>query len=230
MLDGVAQADTDATESYPMKTMLKRYALIPGVAALLILGPLSMQGGSGAAGGKPVSPTPASSPDQDSQRPKRAALVPKSPDLLQMFSALAGVLLLGAGGLYALRRLRGGSSSSNGTALVTLRQTLRLSAGHAVYVVEFDDRILLLGKHERGLALLASGSSPERTDEAEVSARAPVPAVEPGDDGAVPRDLVIPRPEASAPRVLLRPPGTPKAPSGRALGDFRALLQKVGRA
>ena len=153
-----------------------------------------------------------------------------------MSSGLLGVLLLGVGGLFVLRRLRGGAVATRGTTLMTLRQTLRLGARQALHAIEFDERILLVGETDKGLVLIESGKLPERTaDEQEVLARAAtgqhVDATASDDDeGAVPKNLVIPRPEQPA-RRLPKPPVDP-APKSHApgLNDFRNLLQKVGRA
>lgn len=231
-----------------MKSMPKWLLVPPAVALLLLLGPLSMQGGSAraattAATRQPTSqqpesepaPTPAQAAAPGKARAPLAA--PRSPDLLQMGSAFVAVLLLGVGGLLVLRKLRGGAAPSRGTPLATLRQTLRLSGKQAVHAIEFDDRILLVGEHERGLVLLDSGKLPERAaDEAEVLARQAAPApVEPDDDGATPKNLLIPRPDAPVRHRLPTPPALPGTPGAAAratpgLNDFRALLQKAGRA
>lgn len=224
-----------------MKSTPKWLLLPPAVAALLILGTLSMQGGSANPVPRPspgVAPEagPVSGPAASAAEPapvrRDPPAPPRSPDLMQLASALVGVLLLGAGGLLLLRRLRGGVRAPRGATLLALRQTLRLSAKQAIHALEFDDRILLVGEHDRGLCLLDSGRLPERTtDEAAVAARAagPVDAiVGDDDDGAVPKDLVIPRPSPRpAPRLPTAPAKT-KVPSG--LGDFRRLLQQAGRA
>jgi flagellar biogenesis protein FliO len=132
--------------------------------------------------------------------------------------------------MMLLRRLRGPAAATRGAALMTLRQTLRLSARQAVHAIEFDDRILLVGESERGLALLESGKAPNRAnDEAEIAARAAIAAAVDtqvdDDDGATPKNLVIPRPPAGLPRRSA-PSEAPRTPG---LADFRNLLQKAGR-
>ncbi|HZN39506.1 MAG TPA: hypothetical protein VFD82_11930 [Planctomycetota bacterium] len=154
-----------------MKAIPKWLLFPPLVAALVILGPLSMQ-----------STAPAWS----------------WPDLWQMTAALVGLVLLGfvvlgAGGLVPRLRQRG--QPALGPKLVTLRQTLRLSAQQSVHAIEFDDRILLVGEHERGLVLLESGPVPAGVDEI--------------------RPLPMPR---------LRSPEVPAARS-HGLDDFRTLLR-----
>jgi flagellar biogenesis protein FliO len=155
-----------------------------------------------------------------------------------MASALTGVLLLGVGGVLLLRRLRQGKGALHGAALIGLRQTLRLSAKQAIHAIEFDERILLVGEGDKGLTLLETGRLPERAaDEAEVASRTTDPAgattmAEAADDGAVPRNLVIPRPAQALPRRLPTPATTPatRKAENPALADFRNLLQKAGRS
>lgn len=117
-----------------MKAIPKWLLVPPLVAALVVLGPLSMQS--------------AASPAWN------------WPDLWQTTAAmlavaLLGLVLLGAGGLVPRLRRRG--QSTPGAKLVTLRQTQRLSPQLTVHAIEFDDRILLVGEHARGLLLLESG-------------------------------------------------------------------------
>ncbi|MBL9077194.1 MAG: hypothetical protein JNL08_06815 [Planctomycetes bacterium] len=210
-----------------LKSLPKWLFLPPAVALLLVLGPLSMQGSTDkpTPAGPAVAPVEAGAvPNEERATTRPSPAVPRTPDLWQVGSALAAVLLLGGAGIVLLRRLRGGAVPvRGGTPVVTLRQTLRLSPRQAVHALEFDDRILLVGEHERGLVLLESGRAAARDDESTVAARAA--ELEPHDDGAVPKNLVIPRPPQAAPRPQVQPPraATP------GLNDFRALLQKVGR-
>lgn len=221
----------------PMKSMPKWFLIPPAVAALLILGTLSMQGGPAASNEPPGTPktTTAETGETTGRGRREATPLPRTPDLTQMVSAMAAVLLLGVGGVMLLRHLRGPARAKAGASLMSLRQTLRLSQRQAVHAIEFDDRILLIGESERGLALLDGGKLPERTaDEAEVIARAATQrsvdtTVDNADDGAVPKNLVIPRPANPLPRRLPTPPTTrPEAPAV-GLADFRNLLQKAGR-
>jgi flagellar biogenesis protein FliO len=209
--------------------------LPPAVALLMVLGPMSMQGAPANEAAPAAQPTPAAvsaeAPPTATEKVlgRTAPMVPRTPDLWQMGSALAAVLLLGTAGVMLLRKLRGGATPMRGsTPLVTLRQTLRLSARQAVHAIEFDDRILLIGEHERGLVLLESGRTIDRSDEGEVLAREAEPEVV--EDGAVPKNLVIPRPPRPAGRPLPARHPAPAAARNPGLNDFRALLQKVGRA
>jgi flagellar biogenesis protein FliO len=260
-----------------MKSMPKWLFLPPAVAALLLLGTVSMQSGANAdpVGAKPAGGAPAaasSQPAPSAGAANRSSVdaagnttgstgsrlsglagadtranptLPRTPDLTQMASALLGVLLLGAGGVLLVRRLRSGPRAPRGGSLLALRQTLRVSARQAIHAIEFDDRILLIGETDKSLALLDTGRLPERAaDEVEIaSRRAPASAANTGDhadgddDGATPRNLLIPRPANPLPaRIPTRPLGKQLAaaktevapPTG--LANFRNLLQKVGRA
>ena len=225
-----------------MKSTPKWFLIPPAIAAMLILGSVSMQNAppkasaatNAPAADVPPRPVVPATPETRTARPD--PVLPKTPELWQMASALAGVLLLGWFGVAALRRLRHGPRAGASTSLLTLRQTLRLSGKQAIHAIEFDDRIVLVGEHERGLAVLDRGRLPERAaDEAEIAARG-IPALDvlAEEEGAVPKDLVIPRPAQPAqPRRLPVPPASPAAaPQKRAavgLADFRNLLQKVAR-
>jgi flagellar biogenesis protein FliO len=200
------------------------------VALLLVLGPLSMRAGAARAEERtepPVQPAPVAAPTA-AERP--APPLPRTPDLWQVGSTLLGVLLLGGTGLIVLRRLRRGPAAGGGGA-IALRQSLRLSPRLALHAVEFDGRLLLVGEGERGLQLLHA-AEPGALAELEPAA-APPPAAADG-DGAVPRDLVLPRPPAAAP-ASRRPAEGGRTAAARdtaraaLLGDFRSLLAKAGR-
>ena len=224
-----------------LKSLPKWLFLPPAVALLMVLGPMSMQ--SGAVTNGPATPvaTPAPATNAADTNPTAAdkvgklaggpaPAVPRMPDMWQVGGTLCAVLLLGAAGVLVLRKLRGGAVPVRGsTPLITLRQTLRLSARQAVHAIEFDDRIVLIGEHERGLALLDSGRTIDRSDEAEVARRSEA-AHDLADEGAVPKNLVIPRPPRPAARPLPTRNPTPAPSHSPGLNDFRALLQKVGRA
>lgn len=230
--------------------------LPPAVALLLVLGPMAMQNGSqpparGAAdtgaGPAPAAATAAERTEAPAES-RRSPTLPKAPDPWQIGSTLVGILLLGGAGLVVLRQLRR-NPAARGDAVVGLRQTLRLSARQAVHALEFEGRMLLVGEGERGLQLLHAGALPEHAaDELEIANRSSPTDDE--DDGAVPKNLVIPRPDpaAAAARPASRPatpgraparaqagqPQTDARPATRTSGlptlsDFRALLAKAGR-
>lgn len=204
--------------------------LPPAVALLIVLGPLTMQSkktaiqttadkvvrGSVAAVAAVATPTVL-----NQERPT----LPRTPDAWQITSTLVGLLLLGGAGLYLLRRLQNGSRAK-GTGTIALRQSVRLSARQAVHAIEFEGKLMLIGEGERGITLLATGTPPEHAaDEAIIAARE-LATAEAEDDGAVPKNLVIPRPAPAEKAPTTIPMSAPKKrPS---LGDFRALLAKAG--
>jgi flagellar biogenesis protein FliO len=195
-----------------MRIRNKWLLLPPAAALLLFLGPL-----------RPETPKTGATSPADTAAPITA---PRVPDLWQVGSTLLGVLLLGGGGVWLFARMRRGPRGS-GAQVFTVRQSHRLSAKQQLLAVEFDEQILLIGDQDGRLSVLGQGRLPERvTDEAQLRARAD--ETEEADEGAVPKNLVLPRPSA--------PPARPMAPqraeSARApgLNNFRSLLQKAGKA
>lgn len=226
-----------------MKSIPKWFLIPPAVAVLLILGTLTMQGADNGAGNgagnrtgneRPATSQPAPVADETTRPGRTPPTPPRTPDLWQMSSGLIGVLLLGATGLMLLKRLRRGASPVRGLPVMTLRQSLRLGNQRVLHAIEFDERIVLVGESDKGLVLIEHGRLPERlADEAEVLARsAPGQRVDTTDEdeGAVPKNLVIPRPESPGARRLPKPPTEPQSRPTPGLGDFRNLLQKAGRA
>ncbi|MCK5945501.1 MAG: flagellar biosynthetic protein FliO [Planctomycetes bacterium] len=232
-----------------MKSTPKWLLIPPAVALLLVLGPVSMSGGSKEApeqtppATEPAPATaakPATTESADGKLP--GSLVPRTPDMWKMSSALVGVLLLGAGGLLVLKKLRGGASPTGTQTLATLRQTVRLGNKQSLHAIEFDNRILLVGESDKGLTLIESGTLPEAvSDEAAVLARTDI-VVGDDDEGATPKNLLIPRPEQpaaqAATQAAARQRATHKPAANRPtkadlaiakLNDFRTMLEKAAR-
>ena len=220
--------------------------LPPAVALLIVLGPLSMRNDAArpqaevaTAPATEASPLVVAAPQADAtqKEPKQkgsALPVPRTPDLWQVGSTLIGVLVLGGATVALLRRMRTAPATGN-TGAVTLRQTLRLAPNKTLHAVEFDGRLLLLGASEKGIALLHAGGSTAdaAADEATIAQRSQAVVEADEDEGATPKDLVIPRPERPA-QKLPTPPATPgsvpaEKPQKDLLHDFRALLAKAGR-
>ena len=215
--------------------------LPPAVALLIVLGPLSMRGGDARTQAEvatvpaPEAATQVEPVQKDPKQKGNALPVPRTPDLWQVASTLIGVLVLGGATVALLRRMRTAPATGN-TGAVTLRQTLRLAPNKTLHAVEFDGRLLLLGASEKGIALLHAGGSTAdaAADEATIAMRSQtVVEIEDEDEGATPKNLVIPRPEKPA-QKLPTPPSTPapaaaQKPSRDLLNDFRALLAKAGR-
>ncbi|MFT4514854.1 MAG: flagellar biogenesis protein FliO [Planctomycetota bacterium] len=235
-----------------MKSAPKWLLIPPAVAVLLILGPMAMGDSGDKTGstntsqpalGQPAAAQPAAAgpaarepkPTGSRLKPRAVAgsLVPRAPDMWKMASALIGVLLLGAGGIIVLKKMRGGATPQGKTTLATLRQTVRLTTKQALHAIEFDNRILLIGETDKGLTLIDRGSLPEVVnDEATVLARQHQEQED--DDGAVPRNLLIPRPDvptrmARATAASANAAAPSKADAAIAkLNDFRTLLEKAG--
>jgi flagellar biogenesis protein FliO len=194
-----------------MQSKTKWFLIPPALAVILFLGPL-----------RDAAPAPRAPQERAaSEQPKAAeraagAGLPAAPGLWQVGSALLGVLLLGGGLLYALARWRGAPAAA-GAPLVQLRQSLRLSARHHVHALQFDERLLLVGECDGRLTVLTSCAGDESVaDEQALRER------DTDDEGAVPRDMVLPH---RKPQQVLKPPRA----SGRAaiaLADFKRLLRR----
>ncbi len=191
--------------------MRSKYAwlLLPPVLALIVfLGPLQNLNGSA---------SPADSPTEVGSQ------LPQMPSFWQISSTLIGVLLLGAVFVGLIRKLKENSRSAPGSAL-SLRQSLRLSAKHHVHAVQYQDQILVLGACDHNISVLHTGEDLGiADDEATVLDREEL------DEGAVPRDMILPRSEK--PRT--KAPTKPRARTGlseadaQKLADFRALLKRA---
>jgi hypothetical protein len=181
-------------------------AVPPALALLLMFGPWR---GS----------APRASEPSTAQGSSRSAEVPTvaSPDLTQVACTMLGVCLLGIAVVVGIKRARA-RTPSTGTAVV-LRQSLRLSNRHSVHALEFADRLLLLGECEGSLRVLHTGVDP---DLAPAAHKVEPPPAE--DEGAVLKDMVLPRPSqpgGAAARLAA------SERSSRGLKDFRTLLGKT---
>jgi flagellar biogenesis protein FliO len=180
---------------------------------------------------------PKTSADTNSPRKARTvpgSLVPRAPDMWKMSSALVGVILLGGAVLLVVKKLKRGTLPRGVASLATLRQTVRLSSKQALHAIEFDQRILLVGENDKGLTLLDRGRLPDAAeDEATVLSRQQLE--EEQEDGAVPRNLIIPRPPTAQQATQASPNQSSfnsqkKADQAIAkLNDFRTLLDKASR-
>ena len=200
--------------------------LPPAIALMLFLGPLR-------------------APDQETATDPvttTGAATPQMPDFVAIASTTIGVLLLGAIGVILYGRMTQRSRPAT-SDLISVRQTMRLSGRHAVHVVQFDERLLLVGESEGKLNVLDSVRDPQSSRDEETLAQRLDLVLEDEDEGAVPRNLVIPRPEpertpAAAPapapsgkkvvkRVKRRKPVTAGATAETGVGamDFQALLK-----
>ncbi len=204
-----------------MHAKYKWLLLPPAIAVLLFFGPLRSDAST--------NPTTGSNPPEATTPANDAVIggaLPESPTMTEVASTLAGVILLGVVVVMVLSRFAKPRARPMAEGqLLAVRQTLRLSGKHTVHVVQFEDRLLLLGESEGHLNVLeeipGAGAS---SDDAEIARR----AAEELEDGAVPRNLVIPRPDhPPAARAKPRPDNATR--SETELADFRTLL-KLARA
>ena len=180
-----------------MQAKYKWLLVPPALALILFLGPL--RGSSGA-------PNPASNPppaaEEVTQQPGSG--IPPMPGMDQLISTLLGVLILGSIGIVVFARMRKPKITGTST-LVEHRQSLRITPKHHVHVLEFDSQLFLVGTSEAGVNVLKiSESLEDGADEMEIAHRE-----NEEDEGAVPKDLIIPRPparkaKARSSRVLLQ--------------------------
>ncbi len=185
-------------------------ALPPAIALILVLGPLQDIGDD---------PTITS---KAAEEPAVTAATAKLPSTWHITSTLIGVLLIGAVGVLTIAKLRG-PRAGDGSQMMRLRQSLRLSPRHFVHAVEFDDQILLLGECDAKLGVLVSGGNPATNlDDREVAQRTLA-----DEDGAVPRDLLIPQPP---PTKVARPTPPSSTTKPAAMANFKSLLQRVSSA
>ena len=184
--------------------------LPPALALVLFLGPFG-----------------ATKPARDAEPPQTSSApdTPASPTIEQITSTLLGVLLVGGAAVVGLARWQGRRASGSTGDVVRLRQSLRLSGRQAIHAVEFDGQLLLLGECDANVAVLRATAA--ETD-LEAEERFPQPgtaaaAIDDADEGATPRDLLIPRPaRAATTRAAAAPTKSAEDPQ---LADFRALLK-----
>ncbi len=193
-----------------MQAKYKWLLLPPAIALILFLGPL--RGTT-----SPASPTPTPTANTATQPPATdtgqvGTGIPTMPGMDQLISTLLGVLILGSVGLVVFARMRKPKTTGTST-LVEHRQSMRITPKHHVHVLEFDNQLFLLGTCESNLSVLkVSDSSENEADEMEIARRE-----EEEDEGAVPKDLIIPRPPARK--------GKPKPALD--IAQFKKLLAKA---
>ncbi len=180
----------------------KWLAIVPLLAAVMVFGPVLFSGGN------------SNAPAANDGTWRRNAETAATPSFLTLGTSLGVVLLLAVGGIFLLRRLQAGQEHARERE-IRVKESRRLSPKRSLHLIRAADRLLLLGESEVGLQLLADLTP--REPEVTLPASAPV-AVEPEpleEDGAVPRDLVIP----NHPR---------KETLKSQIQDFRELLGKLG--
>ncbi len=166
-----------------MQAKYKWLLLPPSIALILFLGPFRDSVGTTA----PASGAEAATA-QSSATPGTG--LPSIPGMDQIVSTLIGVLLLGAVGIIVFAKMRKPRTRGAGSGLVEHRQSLRVTAKHHVHVLQFDGQMILLGTSDSNMTVLRTAESSDgAVDELELAARDLAE-----DEGAVPKDLIIPRP------------------------------------
>lgn len=181
----------------------KWFALIPVLAAALVFGP-GIFGSGNPSGGEA---------EGRSWEPATGAVPSGAPSMLEVAACLGLVLVLAVGGMILLRRLQYGTPHAGGTT-IQMRETRRLGPKRALHMLRVSDRLLLVAESEQGIHLVAD-LTPADPDEDVAEPIADDPDDD-DEDGAVPRDLVIPRPRQRA------------RPKRAALANFRDLLDRLG--
>ena len=204
--------------------------LPPILAAAFLLGPWGP--------GQTEAIAPAQLPQEASSR------VPPTPDIWQIASALVGVLVLGISSVVLIAKFKNGSMPSKPPregSLISLRQSLRLSAKQRVHAIEFQSNLLLLAECDGNITILQNTSrSAAETDEWAVRSR----DLDEATEKEVPRKTTA-RPVKRSPkqrvpatkkkvatRQVKRPrPATTSLDSVTAseLADFKRLLQQTRR-
>ncbi|MEZ5989357.1 MAG: flagellar biosynthetic protein FliO [Planctomycetota bacterium] len=203
---------------------LKLFLLIPLAAALLVLSTLIQPQAPSARRGPEI----VAGRQPDGTRDAGAVAAPTT-NITTVALTLAGILVLAAGTILVVRRLQGGIDTVHDRE-IRIKETRRLSGKRLLHLVRASERLLLLAESEHGLSLLCDLTPDEHglaaADLAELE-RAPVAlGDDEDDDGAVPRDMVIPRPaRRPAPARQARP--APAAKAAALPADFKKLLARL---
>ncbi len=205
---------------------LKLFLLIPLAAGLLVLSSLIQPKASEAnTGSETVSRGIA---------PKRTGTSSAEflPLGIKLSLGLVGLLILAGGTIYMIRKAQGGLETVKDRE-IQVKESRRLSGKRLLHVVRAADRLLLLAESEHGLHLLSDLTPSEEVlaaqdlaKELQAARTLAANTQEDDDEGAILRDMVIPRPENKG----KRPQGNPaKAkPSPHTVAEFKKILQQLG--
>ena len=203
---------------------LKLFLLIPLAAGLLVLSSMI----------QPKVSEGSKSTETESTRiaPKRAGTneVEFLPMGLKLSLGLMGLLILAGGTIYLIRKAQGGLETVKDRE-IKLKESRRLSGKRVLHLVRAADRMLLLAESEHGLHLISDLTPSEEVlaaedlaTELQAARSLAVDLHEDEDDGAILRDMVIPRPEIPGKQTQ-----TAKAkPSPHTVAEFKKILQQLG--
>ncbi len=186
--------------------------LAPAFALALFLGPLQRTEAKGSSGdAEKTTPSTEQAPKGGDTTRNASKSGIATASNWQIGTTLLGVLMLGAAGIIVFAKLKN-TATGAGQGIITMRQSLRLSGKQALYAIQFDDKLLLLGECDGTLQVLGQTTDGNATaDEAEVLARSEE------DEGAVPRDMIIPRPTRRATSTV----------DAKGMENFKTLLAKA---
>ncbi len=149
----------------------------------------------------------------------------EGPSVLTLTTSLGIVLLLGVGTILILRKMQGGGVNSPEREVI-VKESRRLSPKRTIHLVRAVDRLLLVSESEMGVQLL-SDLTPREESATQPAAllvpqvAIPQPEVEPTppeEEGATPRDLLLPRNEKARQAAIK---------ASAKLSNFRELMTKL---
>lgn len=203
---------------------LKLFLLIPLAAGLLVLSSMIQP--------KASEGTPRSETVSPRITPKRASTSDAEflPMGLKLSLGLMGLLILAGGTIYLIRKAQGGLETTKDRE-IKLKESKRLSGKRVLHLVRAADRMLLLAESEHGLHLISDLTPSEEVlaaedlaNELQASRTLTQAPDDDEDDGAILRDMVIPRPDK--PNQHSHPARGKPAP--HTVAEFKKILQQLG--
>lgn len=203
---------------------LKLFLLIPLAAGLLVLSSLIQP--------KASEGTARSETKSTRIAPKRASTSEADilPMGLKLSLGLMGLLILAGGTIYVIRKAQGGLETVKDRE-IKLKESRRISGKRVLHLVRAADRMLLLAESEHGLHLISDLTPSEEVlaaedlaNELQAARTLAQDADDEEDDGAILRDMVIPRPGTPGRNAQ---PGKGK-PAPHTVAEFKKILQQLG--
>ncbi len=151
----------------------------------------------------------------------------EGPSFLTLTTSLGIVLLLGVGTIVVMRKVQGSGLNSPEREVV-VKESRRLSPKRTIHLVRAVDRLLLISESEMGVQLLSDLTPREEGAVQPVLVQqAPVTIPQPEaprakapeeEEGATPRDLLLPRNERARQAAIK---------ANAKLSNFRELMTKL---